>query len=52
MFELSQRNDEKKAIYAMTIIAYLCSAVIGLNVSYVFILLIVILCYSRMKEYE
>lgn len=46
------RNDEKKAIYAMTIIAYLCSAVIGLNVSYVFILLIVILCYSRMKEYE
>lgn len=44
------RNDEKKAIYAMTIISYLCSAVIGLNVSYVFILLIVILCYSRMKE--
>ena len=44
------RNDEKKAIYAMTIISYLCSAVIGLNVSYVFILLIVILCCTRMKE--
>ena len=44
------RNDEKKTIYAMTIISYLCSAVIGLNVSYVFILLIVILCCTRMKE--
>ncbi len=44
------KKNENKGIYVMTIIAYLCSAVIGLNVSYVFILLVVVLCYSRMED--
>lgn len=44
------KNDERLCVYAITIIVYLCSAVIGLNVSYVFVLLIVGFCYGRMEE--
>lgn len=40
------------AVYAVAIIAYLGSAFVGLNVSYVVILLIVNLCYGRMSSRE
>lgn len=44
------KRNEVSAVYAITIIAYLCSAFVGLNVSYVVILLIVNLCYGRMNK--
>lgn len=44
------KNCKLSAVYAVTIIAYLSSAFVGLNVSYVVILLIANLCYSRMES--
>ncbi len=44
------KSNERLCVCAVTIIAYLGTAVIGLNVPYVFVLLIVGLCYGRMEE--
>lgn len=44
------KKDESEAIYAMSIIAYLCIAVIGLNVSYVFVLLVILLGMDKMNK--
>lgn len=43
------KQDENMAIYVIAVIAYMASAVIGLNVVYVVILLIVNLSFLRMK---
>lgn len=44
------KKSKISAVYAVTIIAYLASAFVGLNVSYVVILLFVSLCYGRMSS--